>query len=214
MVTIVRLSVDELINGAIGGRKDFTYSELEEGADLSGHARYEKMQNYLRGQSLDYHRKNPINISSSRFRRVTASGLYFPFVDGYNVDFQGAILKGADFRGAILEGANLEKVNLLEANLKGANLEKVNLLEANLREAKVRGADFLGAILRRANLEGTDFQGANLRAVDLREARNLKDANLKTAIFYKTGVGKDERAVILKQRPDLEEDGKAFVLFD
>lgn len=101
--------------------------------------------------------------------------------------------------------ANLEKANLLGANLQyaelwEANLEKAYLLGANLQEARLTNAnlekaDFGGGIpqqqgLRNANLQGASFgyanlQGANFGSANLQGA-NLTNANLQEANLTNT----------------------------
>lgn len=62
-------------------------------------------------------------------------------------------------------GCNLEKANLVGANLVGANLESANLSGANLESANLESVDLRGANLRDANLENvyltqTKLEGA------------------------------------------------------
>ncbi|MBN1146310.1 MAG: pentapeptide repeat-containing protein [Anaerolineales bacterium] len=90
-------------------------------------------------------------------------------------------------RGWLTDGS-LEGVSLCHAHLQGADLlkaslRKVDLHQANLEWADLSIADLSGAKLARVNLQGanlsqTNLSGADLYKADLKEARNLTDAQL------------------------------------
>ena len=79
-----------------------------------------------------------------------------------------------------LVGADLHGVNLAEANLHQANLSKANLMGAGLAKANLQGAILGGANLQKASLWESDLQGARLALANLQEA-NLTQANLGKA---------------------------------
>jgi uncharacterized protein YjbI with pentapeptide repeats len=117
-------------------------------------------------------------------------------------DLYGAGLRGTKLGGGILSesdpwrarvrtggkwggGANLNKANLVsadlrEADLTGADLSEAWLVEANLREAKLRGTYFNRAFLTNADLSGADLTGARFSLAILAHT-NLMDADLTGA---------------------------------
>ena len=64
------------------------------------------------------------------------------------------------------------KPDLYRADLSEANLSEANLIEANLEGANLEGANFYRA----------DLTGADLTGVDLREAKNLTQEQIDSAI--------------------------------
>ncbi|NMW84738.1 pentapeptide repeat-containing protein [Peptoniphilus sp. AGMB00490] len=91
---------------------------------------------------------------------------------GERADLRRANLSRANLRCAILRDADLERTNLVDADLKYANLENADLSRANLRCATLKDADLEGA-----DLEGADLRCANLINADLRRA-NLTNVEL------------------------------------
>lgn len=85
------------------------------------------------------------------------------------------------------EKIDLDDVNLERANLIGADLFAANLRRANLSGAFLRQADIGRADLRGANLAGVNLKGADLFRTDLREA-NLTKANLNGAVLIQTKI--------------------------
>ena len=92
---------------------------------------------------------------------------------------QRANLIRAQLQGADLSGANLQRANLRNAQLQGANLRSAHLQGANMEGAKLQGADLRSAEVKR-NWEGAQLQGANLESADL-QGENLSSAKLKGA---------------------------------
>jgi len=103
--------------------------------------------------------------------------------------------EGKDFSGKEIKETDLIEVYLVEANFGGAefkknthldyaNLQKANLIGANLQEAYLEGANLQGADLFSANLQKAKLESANLQGTDL-EGVNLQEANLKRANLQK-----------------------------
>ena len=88
-----------------------------------------------------------------------------------------------------LVGADLHGVNLAEANLHQANLSKANLQGASLAKANLQGAVLGGANLQKASLWECDLQGARLSLANLQEA-NLTQANLAKANLRESNLQK------------------------
>ncbi|MBW4628061.1 MAG: pentapeptide repeat-containing protein [Brasilonema octagenarum HA4186-MV1] len=91
--------------------------------------------------------------------------------------------------GCNLFEAQLERVNLLGANLEGANLQEAELEKANLQGTNLQTANLQGVDFSKANLQGVNFQGANLYDADL-EGANLQGANLQGANLQKADLQK------------------------
>lgn len=88
-----------------------------------------------------------------------------------------------------LVGADLHGVNLTEANLHQANLSKANLVGASLAKANLQGALLGGANLQKASLWECDLQGARLSLANFQEA-NLTQANLFRANLRESNLQK------------------------
>jgi uncharacterized protein YjbI with pentapeptide repeats len=86
-------------------------------------------------------------------------------------DLTNTCVKAHDLSGADFDGADATLMCMSYANFSGATFRGTNLSGANLAHAKLDGADFTGA-----NLNITSFKGT-----DLREARNLTQAQLNAA---------------------------------
>ena len=104
---------------------------------------------------------------------------------GRRANLERVNLVGADLHGVNLAEANLHQANLSKANLQGASLAKANLQGAvlggaNLQKASLWECDLQGARLALANLQEANLTQANLMKANLRES-NLKRANLTRA---------------------------------
>ncbi len=114
-------------------------------------------------------------------RWANLSGLVFSWGN-----LSAAILTGANLRGADLLGADLARADLIGTDLSGAILAAADLSSASLLGASLSGASLIGANLCGADLSGASFEQANvgetdLSGADLRNARNLKQAQLDSA---------------------------------
>ncbi len=93
-----------------------------------------------------------------------------------------------------LVGADLHGVNLAEANLHQCNLSKANLQGASLAKANMQGALLGGANLQKASLWEADLTGARLQLANLQEANmtltNLSKANLREANLQKSNMSR------------------------
>lgn len=83
-------------------------------------------------------------------------------VDIWNAWRRKNISSEIDLERANLIGANLDEVNLGGVNLQGANLREAKLKRSNLRQANLSGADLTEADLLESNLAGACLNDANL----------------------------------------------------
>jgi hypothetical protein len=102
-------------------------------------------------------------------------------------DLRGTDLRSADLIRVNLQGAYLHEANLGEAYLNEAHLEGAYLTDTNLREAYLDGAHLEGAYLNdahleRATLDGTHLGEAHLVRAHLKEARDLTQEQINSAI--------------------------------
>jgi uncharacterized protein YjbI with pentapeptide repeats len=127
------------------------------------------------------------------------------------LDFSGAVLRGADLRGAHFQGAWLKGASLQGAWLDGAHLEGADLRGARLQRTHLYRAQLAGADLNEAHLEGADLNEAHLDGAVLREAHlegaDLRRTHLNGAVLNKAHLeGADltgarlERASLLGAR--------------
>jgi uncharacterized protein YjbI with pentapeptide repeats len=114
------------------------------------------------------------------------------------LDLSGSKLVGANLNGANLSGANLILANLMFARLSGAELNGANLSDANLMFARLVGANLSDAELNdaelnRANLilaelNDANLSDANLYRANLYRAKNLSNAQIKSACFWDEAI--------------------------
>lgn len=113
----------------------------------------------------------------------------------FNVQLQGANLRGAILEKADIRNANLRGATLLEAQLQGTDLSGTNLRGANLSKADLRGANFRSAKMEKALLAGalmdenTDFRGTLLTGVEIDPAQ-LETIRVLKKVFRSTAVTK------------------------
>lgn len=107
-----------------------------------------------------------------------------------------------DLNRVNLIGANLIKADLSQANLRGvdlrgAKLSRADLTEAHLNSAHLSGADLCQAGLNRVHLNGADLSGANLSEAD------LSGANLNRAYLRKSNLSGTDLSVADLNEADL-----------
>jgi uncharacterized protein YjbI with pentapeptide repeats len=104
------------------------------------------------------------------------------------VAFNGVNLERANLVEANLSYGNLERAVLTGANLGWANLSRVNLEKANLAEANLSGANLDDARLHGANLSGAFLLGARVSLKALSTARTLANATMPDGVKYEDWV--------------------------
>lgn len=127
---------------------------------------------------------------------------------GRRANLERVNLVGADLHGVNLAEANLYQCNLSKANLQGASLAKANLLGAqmggaNLQKASLWEADLQGARLNLANLQGANLSRANLSNANMREA-NLQKANCTRAVMKEATLSLADLQGTILRRADLQ----------
>ncbi len=120
---------------------------------------------------------------------------------GFFLNLQRLNLIGADLKRVNLIGADLSRANLSEANLSRADLKRVDLRETNLREVDLSETDLSEADLSEADLRRANLRRANLREVDLRNT-NLMGINL-SQVYLQSSIWKPSD--IVKILPQLKE---------
>lgn len=165
----------------------------------------------LRGRNL-----RGVSLSGANLSKADLSGSDLVGADLSNANLRGANLSSADLRDAKLERANAD-----DADFRRARLGKVvrNLLfrRANLRETELRGVRFIesvgdGADFTRANLVDAEFPSSSLKGavffaadlkdtywvradltgIDLRQARNIPEDELRKAYACDTDLHKPQ----------------------
>ena len=128
---------------------------------------------------------------------------------GRRANLERVNLVGADLHGVNLAEANLYQCNLSKANLQGASLAKANLQGAllggaNLQKASLWEADLQGARLSLANLQEANLSRANLSGANLRES-NLQRANLSRANVQEARLSLADLQGTIMRRADLQD---------
>ncbi|MFI0352904.1 pentapeptide repeat-containing protein [Actinomadura sp. 9N407] len=121
-------------------------------------------------------------------------------LDGYRLDFRGAILQvlklnGANFAEACLDGVSfrgctLNRADFTDASLQGACFDDVEMIGADLYGVLGKKATFVNAWLSglealNADLREANFQQASLRGVGF-DGANLEGADFRSAKFERT----------------------------
>ncbi len=101
------------------------------------------------------------------------------------INLKGTKLVRAKLNGAILKKAELNEAILKRAELEYSDMEDAKLIGADLEEARLRGGILKKAELNNANLFRIQLHSANLTGADFREVKNLREADLRHAIFDK-----------------------------
>ena len=127
---------------------------------------------------------------------------------GRRANLERVNLVGADLHGVNLAEANLYQCNLSKANLQGASLAKANLLGAqmggaNLQKASLWEADLQGARMNLANLQEANLSRANLSNANLREA-DLQKANCTRAVLKEAQLSLANLQGTIMRRADLQ----------
>lgn len=128
---------------------------------------------------------------------------------GKRANLERANLVGADLHGVNLAEANLYQANLSKANLQGAGLSKANLQGAmmggvNLQKASLWESDLQGARISLANLQGANLSQANLYRANLRES-NLQGANMTRAYLHEARLSLSDLQGAILGRADLQD---------
>ncbi len=124
-------------------------------------------------------------------------------------DLNKVELIGADLRGVDFREAKLYRADLSEADLTDANFSCATMSEAILRKANLTGANFTRTNLQEVLVSEAVFCNANLTGADLSESTfikvNLHNANLRRANLRGTNLfGVNLREVNLREA-DLQE---------
>ena len=98
-------------------------------------------------------------------------------------DMRGYKLQKINLINANLKETKLQYSNLYQANLEKADLSKAKLLETNLQSAKLKNANLAGAGLLEANLQFTDLENARLGGAQFNEGTIFNQTNIKGALF-------------------------------
>lgn len=126
------------------------------------------------------------DLESIRLPYVNLNGAHLN-----KADLKWAELKGTDFTNAKLHGARLEDVDLRKANLNITDLRSTSFTNANLKMATLRQADLRGANLKSSNLQGADLRRAVIINCNLKDADNLTDIKLDSAVVNSKTFIKD-----------------------
>ncbi len=183
---MIRINGQDFIRKILEGERYFVGMILEDNFNLNASPDFAELQRYLLKQKFW---SKPMIFSHSDFRKLTASGIYLPYLQAEYANFEeanleNAILLGANFERAKLKGVKLKRANLQVANLKHARLSRANLSSSNLRGSNLCRANLKNANLRNsvfeevrmanATLANTDAQNTNFKHATLTHA-NLQD---------------------------------------
>ncbi len=125
----------------------------------------------LKEANLQWAKLRNAKLQKAQFQRANLghASLYWAELQGANLDY------------ASLEMAYLGYVNLQEARLCNTKLEGTILRKANLERAILDGAILTRAFLEGADMKETSLEVASLEGANLKDAKNLKLEQIKTA---------------------------------
>lgn len=142
VIKLKQITGEEFIKKVLDGEKDFSRIKLlESGANLNACVGFRELVTYL---PLGGYKDNPLNISYSDFRGITAPRLWLPGVHGTGVDFRGANLQNSNFMDAFLLEANFRGANLIDAYFSCTYLNRAQFGGADVRQASFSDA-FVGS---------------------------------------------------------------------
>jgi uncharacterized protein YjbI with pentapeptide repeats len=156
-----KISGADFMDGILAGRRDFSEIELEEGADLSGHPRFQDMNASLlrkanEGASPGVTRgeleKHPIILRQATLIGIKAKRLYLPYVDASCAYFRDCDFSNACFYEGDFYGAFLNNVNLRGARLTLAKFENAHFVNMDLPHQEDPGKNPIGRVLLAAGL--------------------------------------------------------------
>ena len=123
------------------------------------------------------------------------------------VDLVYAQLQGANLKGANLRDGNFSRADLRQADLRDANLEFTSLQGANLRGSDLRGAQLYGTDLRGADLRGARLDAQQLSSSHSEGAEGIPPSALDYASLHNDGVRLAQRG----RHPDAEKQFSAAI---
>lgn len=88
-------------------------------------------------------------------------------------------MDSSDLRNSVIDRATLTFCNLQSANFRGASLVNTDLTDADLSDSDLNAANLSHANLSRADLSRADLRNADLHAIDWRDIRSIRLANIK-----------------------------------
>lgn len=116
--------------------------------------------------------------------KVDAAAISLRGANLSGMDLQGATKGKVDLRGSVFWRSNMRNANLSgDVNLSGSLLDFVDFSDADLSNANLSKSGLVLAKLNGANLDRTNFRDSCLRGADLREAKNLSQADLQGAKY-------------------------------
>ena len=119
-----------------------------------------------------------LKIFGSQLTGLNIENAVLPHLDLSDTD-----LLQANLQNATLIQANFSNSQLVYANLQKAFLEKANLQEADLELANLKDAQLYQANLSGANVYRANFNGANLSGANLKDVKNIEQANFRGTIY-------------------------------
>lgn len=119
-----------------------------------------------------------IDLRGAKLRGAKLSHANLGNALAWTADFSESDLTFASFEGALMPEANFRAAYLARANLRSAKLQRSDLSSADLSESSLRGATFDGT-----DFAGATLAGADLSAAEMRNARNLTQAQVDEACW-------------------------------
>jgi hypothetical protein len=87
-------------------------------------------------------------------------------------------MDSSDLRESVFDRATLTFCNFQSANFRGASLANADLTDAELQDADFTAANLSHANLTRADMSRADLRNADLRAIEWRDIRSIRLANI------------------------------------
>ena len=147
------------------------------------------------------------NLASTTLRNANLEGADMRSANLLNADLRDANLQGANLQGAELSNADLRTADLRHAELSNGefpdagraylpfvDLSNAYMTHSTLRNVALFGADLSGVSLGGAELGGAKLWLADLSGADLRDVRNLTQAQVDSACVDPSKVARFSEA--------------------
>ncbi len=147
---LIALPVDELIKKIFDGERDFSYTRLIPGSDISTHPDFLALQDYLQKQFAHTPLESDrLNFSYAELRYARMRGVHMPYMQVYH----------ADLGNAVFDEAILDRGRFLRTYAGGISLRDARLTRTAFHYTALDGADITGAMVTEADFSSASIQG-------------------------------------------------------
>jgi len=201
---LIYMAGNELVKKILGGERDFSGIQLENGFDLNASGVFEQIQAYLDKESerlvpyIDnkcFTREcsaladNEFKFFLSDMTGFKAEGLVLPFIDASYARFCNAKLSRANFHHGEFDQANFTGADLSDASLSWSDLQDAIFNRASMSGADISYSKIGGAKFRRTKMGERlpDIHGAYYPSYECQDNRLWLTGDATAYRWFKVG---------------------------